>query len=383
MKKILLFAAAAAMAFTSCIEGGGTVIPEGETTITVKIAGLHNVETRAIESPASDNTSTPLLNAASVKNGWVYVLDPNGNVVGNEELEIPQPDAGQEIEDGRTFDKSSVVYILANYPANLTNALGESVTPASLTTLEAIKAAQAQIVYDATTPANSHNTNYLEPAMANVDGVPSELEAPQGGTATAQVTIAPLFARVELAGLTGTGAQLYNYEVAGVYLDNYYSAFSMSGEGVGEKHSAGNEDNFPAGWIGDVYTTPVASNGKGYTPGTNQVWAYHAGAATLVPNFIVKLVNVNYYAYTDQSHTTLEDELTKDENPLYLYVRGFTKSGADFTGPFETGKIYKIGKISFLYENLTVTINPNLVSVTAEVEVKDWEIVNLVPKLGE
>jgi hypothetical protein len=374
MKKILLFAAAAAMVFTSCIKSGDR-IPEDQSTVTVKISGLTNPSSRA-EAPG---TAT----AGTFTGGYVFLIDPSsGDVIHCEELtSAAATTTGQLLTNstGGFFNASSTVYVLGNVPAD--------VDPESFTTLDEIKEAESAIIYDAATPANNQNTTFAEPAMANVTGDAVALSGTAAGIRTAEVTIAPLFARIELKGvaaqLSGASAVLGEaFKVTGVYLDKYLPSFTLAGEGAGAIKSNSSTIPVPSGWFCEENAAGWASTGMGpgiANPGTGQVWAFHAGPSAAVPTMFIALSEVK-----DADGVLIDGGTGVGYLTIGGYTEGSSAGGATFSGAFQRGKIYSVGLVTITDVNqITTRPNPDEVTVTANVTVQPWEIVNLMPVLGE
>ncbi len=236
MKKLFFAAAAAAMVMgVSCTE---STPDNGNASITVRISGPSS-STRAIETPADENPA-PMID----ENGthFVYVIS-GGTIVHSEPLTAITEGSVQPLAGGaKQFSPNSQVYILANIPANTTGG-----NPANFGSMTSIENAVSAISY---APGDSHNTSYEYPAMGNYKGIAAAIGSPnESGVATAAVSLEPLFARVELQGIEG-GEWIKSFTVKNVYIDEYYSSFSMTGEGS-VIHSMGQAATIPADQFGN------------------------------------------------------------------------------------------------------------------------------------
>jgi hypothetical protein len=373
MRKLILFAAAAAVVSTSCMQEKPVVSDNnGQTAITIKIAGVNT----NVRSEATPTANTDAAKKANLTSAWVYVFGSDGSIKANEALNIAQATAGgYEIAKGALFPADSDVYVLGNVTEALTG-----VNPATLTTYEAIKAAESAISYEAST---IQNTDYSTPAMANSNGLQALTNIDEtAGTAEAVVTISPLFARVEFAGIKG-GDYVQKYEVSAVYLDDYFSSFTMSGAGKQIKNDGrAYTFNEKPGWFSDKYATTLKSEttSKVVAPAGGKVWAFNAGANTTLPTFVVEMKNIFLFGKSaDAPTTTATLWAGKDSNgdattPHYLRVTG--------AGAFERGKIYQISQATFNQEGPEEDIDTEEgVAIVAKVTVLDWDVVAIPPVL--
>jgi hypothetical protein len=356
----------------------GTITPQGQTAITVQIAGMKAPDTRMVQGPG-----TTTINTLTGENHYIYVLksDAEGTVIYGETLK-PAEVAGQTLGEGETmyFPDDSRIYILANIPSDVTNYTWDKVA-----NLAAIKALTSTITYDQAGPVN---TDLTAPAMSNFDGEPVAVGDPVSGLATANVKISPLYARIEFVGVKGLN-HIESFDVAGVYLDNYYSVFSMTGEAKGSLHSNGSAKTFPAGWFGDAgpWNAPT-----GVTAGPG--WAYHAAPAAKVPSIIVELKNLTFKYDNGSGTPTTTAPVITDSRFLTVASYNNKTGGTPYTGQFERGKIYKISLLTFdhVYSDdsnddnddvVPDTPNPTSVTLKAVVTVENWAPVELSPNLGE
>ncbi len=378
MKKLFLTAALAAMAMVSC-DKGPAASSEGDTRVVVKISGAQP-STRMTGTAATTSTA-PALDAA-----YVYVLDTDGDVVWKEDLDVlAAQGAGHMIGDGERFSPDVRIFVIGNYPL-------PDVVPANLNSWTDIQ--------NATTLA-ANNVNYLRPAMSNYNtdtksSVPVNIIAnADEGTATVNVPISPLYSRIELHQVKG-GAHVVSFDVAAVYLNNYYPKFTMTGVGKEKYEHVDGSTNF-TGVLGDVgpwvatATTPNTANTAIAKPDATKVWAYHTGAGS-VATFIVKLTDIKILeVLTPASDENPEEELaTEPSTPIdpetgdemieaYIAVTGYKNLS---TNGFERGMIYTISSLEFDHAQLSVTppLDP-LVTIEANVTITPWGTKTLDPEM--
>ncbi len=353
MKKLFLATAAlAAMISVSCVAEKPIANDGEKVSITVKLAGA-NGTTRADEA-AADPAQAP-----SITGGYIYVLD-NNTVLKAEA--IPSGASTVTIDGGnKVYPQSASVYVIANVPANVSGA-------SSFGSMTDIQNAVSAISY----AGAGINTDYETPAMANVGGaVP--VGTPDGNmNTTVSVNISPLFARVEIKGLEGgTDAQgqtwIKSFKLANVYLDNYYSSFSMTGAGS-DLHFAGTNTTTLSGQFGDPVTMAAAAN---TIAPTNGVWAYHVGPGSLV-HVVFKLSEFTAWDEVSGAPSSTADSTIS--TPTYLTVDSYSQSITSF----ERGKIYTINPVKFsLRGQATSQPNPTTVGITATITVTNWDPVGL------
>lgn len=361
MKKHFLLAATAAMALiVSCMP---ETSDDGKASITVKIAGSSS-QTRLPEAPATD--LAPTINPGGTH--YVYVLT-SGTVVHSEPLTVTEEGQEQALAGGeKRFDRNSSVYILANIPENVTG------TPSSYGSMSAISEAVSAISY---LSGGEANLDYTQPAMGNATGTAAQIgQADISGVATVEVALSPLFSRVELQGIIG-GPWVKSFTVKGVYLDDYYSSYSMTGAGS-VLNSLGQASTIPDSQFGDQVADGNGAWEVGNGPVTaaeDKVWAYHVGAGSLV-RIIVALDDVIIYKGKDDGDGNTIPDTTQMEDQVdgkFVTVTGYSRP--NFT-TFERGYIYSVSPITF---DQVGEINDDMVAITAEVSVKKWVKVSLDP----
>ncbi len=378
MKKLFLIAAAAAMVMVSCDKGPGTGSSEGDTRVVVKISGAQP-STRMVGGAAASNL-TPTLETA-----YVYVIGTDDAVVFGEDLVVGDATgAGHMIGDGMLFSPDVRIFILGNWPSD--------VIPANLNSLADI---------EAKTSAVSNNVNYLKPAMSNYNTA-TKSSAPvaivadvDAGTATVTVPISPLYSRLELGQIKG-GAHVVSFKVAGVYVNNYYSDFTMTGVGKNIYNHVDGSTDFTgvmgdtAGWVAPASSpnTPDTAIAK---PGATSVWAYHVGAGSAA-TFIIKMTDILILEVVKPADENGDGEelatvpttpkkpgSTDDMTEAYITVTGYSDLS---TGVFERGMIYTVTSLEFDHVQLAETppVDP-LVTIEAKVTINPWGTKTITPEI--
>ncbi len=347
MKKILLLAAAAFVAFACQNENNDPTPPvDGSTgNLTIRLSGIgNNIDTRATEAAGEADQLT-------LVDGHIFVIDALGEVAHDEALVPSQANVaigtGQELSVAVPND--SRIYILGNIP--------NDVDVNSLSSLDDILEAVSEIT-------KTRNNDYTKAALANTSGdavaiAPTAVQ----GEYEAEVDLSPLYSRLELHQITGK-TSIVSFEVKGVYVDKYHPQFTLAGEGVGTAWNQTTNTVF-TGNIGDAGSWP--DDEKVAAPGSN-VWAYHVGPAG-VPKVIVHLQSV---VYNDG-----EEKNYNEGGDCYLTVTGYT----GFTGVFKRGMIYTIADLQFDETNLGLTPNPANIDCVVKVTVTDWDFQALIPEL--
>lgn len=370
-KKFSMFAALAALISVSCVtENSPSVVDDlaDKVSITVKIPGKSS-STRAPETAASSATYTPKL-----KDGgrhYIYVLE-NDVVKGAYEFNAFSTEYSLA-EGAKIFSKDAKVYVLANIPSDI-------VDPDKFGSMDAIKRAVTAISYNS---GEMRNTEFEYPAMGNWkenSAAALSISAPDDGKTEVTVPVAPLYARIEIQGITG-GEWISEFKLKHVYLNQYYSSFSMTGDASVSHDIAGDPAAFDSNWFGDAVTSDnawTAAPGTAITAGTGQVWAYHVGAGNIAQIWFA-LEDVKRYTSDGQTPeaptSTVEDNYMTD--PGFVVVNGYKEAGVDVT-EFVRGKIYSIKTVKFNRPGL-----PDFVTISATVTVEDWVPHTLDPQVLE
>ncbi len=371
MKKLFLLAALAAMAFASCEKG--PKVPAGQASITIKIAG--ESATRAYSAPVSDFIP-------EITTGYIYVVEGT-TILHSETLTARPGTAGQTLADGRLFPATSQIYVLANVPSDVTGYT-------EFGSFTDIQNAVSEISYSA-----PRNTDYKHPAMGNKDGLLVGVTETSEGVAEVEVSIAPLYARIELAGVKA-GEWIQRFKVTGVWLDDYNTSFSMTGVGKTLKSMGQDVSVLNSTWFGDMTPAAALSDGgwaswsilddasrQNSVKPTEGIWAYHVGGGSTA-RFIIELTDV--YAYPPMDPEDLSQgpnsmgqatliQNGEGGNTVYITVSGY---GA-FAGPFKPGNIYQVSTIEF--NEVGDMPNDEGVTITATIKVIPWNPVPLTPVL--
>ena len=369
MKKMFLFAAAvAALTLVSCAKSHvNRPESEGETSITLKIAGAHS-STRAIETPAT-NPTKPALDPAGdhfvfvINAGTILYLErlvPADAVTGPGQVIGATADGGSQ----KYFPTTSSVFVLGNIPPDITiSNFGVGKSYSSLET------AVSEISY-----VYLRNTDFTKPAMANENG-PANVIPTGANTASVQINIKPLYSRIELKDVKG-GSHIKSFDVSGVYLNNYNTKFKMNGTGdVTSLYATTATPPYASGWFGD-YTSSISSVAKVVAPGTgSKVWAYNVAPGS-VPTFVVELKNIIRFLDDGSGNPTATENIVA--GPKYVTVTGYTGM-SDAT--FLRGKIYQVGTVNFNYNDLTDVPFPTGTAITVEVDIVNWDFLPLTPTI--
>ena len=362
MKKLFFAVAAiAAMISVSCVTERPTpVTKDGKVSITVSIPGFGS-STRMAQTPAS--TMTPAFKTGGTH--YVYVLDGEA-VIYSEALttggKITLKGIGGVAE---SFPKGAEVYVLANIPADIAS-------PDKLGSMTDITNAVSAI----SASAGGANTDYEHPAMGNVTGAAAKIgEANASNVASVSVPISPLYARVEIKGIKGS-EWISAFTLANVYIDNYYSSFSMIGKGS-VLNNAGTSTSILSKQFGDAVTGGnwTAPSATPVTAGGSNVWAYHVGPGTLV-KVIFELSSYSAYPaqVSDATKPNTAGAVTTKSATTYVTIGGYSQAITSF----ERGKIYTISPVTFSKTGqANDEPNSNLVSIEADITVTNWEPVGL------
>ncbi len=384
MKNLLLIFVASAVVLASC---NREPTPGGHTRLSVKLSGVRTVTsgTRALESAGVE--STP-----NLTDGHIFVFDNSGGVAYETALDLDEARSieGQQLmdkintEEPLTVPSDWTVYILGNIP--------DDVDVGTLTSLNAIKAAATQIVYDTDTDGDegpdtddSRHVDYTTPPMANDTGKPATIRV-NGEQGVAEVKLQPLYSRLELHKITGLNR--VKYTVAGVYVDSYYSRFTMMGEGSGEVWNQGQDTDFTAASakgntgednIGDVATGDEWRAVENIaTPSGSNVWAYHMASAGL-PRLIIHLTNVSYLVLDPENPGVyIEEPMDGDR---YITVSGYSSESTEWADKFERGRIYKVMDLVFDETDIGPTPNPTELELIVKIEVLPWVPIILEPQI--
>jgi hypothetical protein len=401
MKKILLMAASAAMIFTSCITEK-EVVDGDSRNVTVRIS---NAGTKAIQAPGTAATLT-----ATLSSGYIFLIAPNGGVVGTPTAlslggGATDADGGGQVISG--VPSSSRVYIVGNIASDAAGAT-ELIACANFPAIQA---------YVSDVFANQGILHTGAP-LINDDGQPATITIVSPTDATAGVNLTPAYARLELAGVTGGEytnptdsdnlTRITGFEVVGVYVDEYYEEFTYGGSyptgasvfaqnqlittfaGIGDTRVAAGD--WPAtGYVatpyaGPVATLPAAAAADAGGPAGARSWAYNVPAGS-IPRLIIAVTGVTYEETFDATAGTPTWATGTDFSSTatyYLTVTGYnTAPATPLTTNFVRGNIYQVSAsdMTFTTNDLHSTPNPVNVDLTVTVTIGDWVIVPLIPNL--
>jgi hypothetical protein len=236
--------------------------------------------------------------------------------------------------------------------------------------------------YEVSLAKGNQPRTYQEAMVANTTGAPVNIATSTPGTpgatpgtATANVNIAPLYSRIELVKVVG-GPTVQSFTVTGVFVDNYFSRFTLTGNAAGpikyQRQSTEWGDNIgdTGSWPSTGATGNTVSQPPIPTGGTaNDVWAYHVASADM-PRLIIRVESMLPAAPQAVS---------------YLTVTSWNGVGAN---RFERGQIYRIGNtvnntgaLMIDPNKLAPVPNADYVNVTVNVTVDNWQIVPITANI--
>nr|AIA99559.1 hypothetical protein [uncultured bacterium contig00003(2014)] len=361
--------------------------PDGTTRLKIQLAGVKAPNTRALESPADENDLT-VVESRSL----IFVADPTDQIVQvvNIVLDEATSNPGQVLD--LPVPLGSSVYVVANIPtADYTTLHGKQ-------TLTDLKAAVSQI----TTQQATEVAEYQSPVIANLDGTEALVPTTDtggDGVETVSIEVEPLISRLEVVSLEADedpqGYLITDFEVTGIFIDEYFPAFTYTGAASGSAISliealetaAGDASATAAvytGWeMKDDADGPWSADGSPalVQPGGGDVWAYNLVAGGL-PRIVIRLDNIEYTNPAGQTGL----ELT---GARYITVEGYTGSKGSISS-FDRGEVYRVGTIDtdtgesnfkFNFSHLGLTPDEQSVSLTVSVEVLPWNVEDYVPIL--
>ena len=354
MKKILLMAiATTAVVFASCKQDIDSDNALGQTLATQELVIKLDL---GEESAASRMTTAPgATGQLKLNDGHIFVINNTGSVTQHVVLDVAAATSatGQTLTTPAASD--SRIYILGNIPSTL--------TPGSISTYDQLRTTVVNIT-------TAGQTDYTKALLANSDGQAVMVTSSGTGTATVTVPISPLYSRLELAQVSG-GPNIVSFNVTGVFVDRYYSSFTLTGASSGALTNQTQRSDF-TGNIGDTgnWASTGAAGSAVAVAGSGLSWTYHMAADDL-PRFIIRLANVVYNDSQGQQHTL--------EGTRYITVTGYSGNAPT---KFERGKIYQIATITFNETNAALTPNPTNVTMNVKTQVVDWVPTPLTPTVG-
>lgn len=208
-------------------------------------------------------------------------------------------------------------------------------------------------------------------SLTPVDGEPTKF--------TAEVTLNPTLARLELAQLEGDGV-ITGFKVKGIFLDDFYKQAQVDGGGLASlkgkttdpEDYQDNTDDYPTASkpaIYDWYGTAMGASDKVAKPAGGNVWAYNLFATATgssVPRLIIRLEDI-----------TTSDSSTYP-NPQFITVKGLFATGTSTSiTSVKAGHVYKIANIKFTPDKLSPLPNLSEIEVTVTVTLATWVLENV------
>lgn len=218
----------------------------------------------------------------------------------------------------------------------------------------------------------------------NLYGEDTEFTSTEGNKFTAEVTLAPTVARIELTDITAKAdSRITGFEVEGIFIDNYFSQAVIGGSVdnanlVPISTTAADymeSTKYPAALnpsIYDWYTSPLAAESQVAKPSVaTNVWGYNVFANnSAVPRIVIRLKNI--VATGGLSFTS----------PQFLTIKGL-HDGTNSLSEIQSGHVYNIaaGALEFDETNLTPAPNMETIEVEVTVTVADWVVKSVTPEL--
>ncbi len=374
ISKLLTAALAATTLLAACAkeDGGNTNSPVGDDrTVKIRIDRTSPADTRA-EGPQVDDDTDVTFNSGhllftSQSNAVTWtVAVAKGSTAYNEAAKTVGIEA---LKLGALITavpgNSKKVYFIGNAPAGLTPAIGDDISSYSATVLSQYSDGTT----DRTPKGGVANVTLFggDDLTLVSEGEADEYEA------TFNVT--PIAARFEIEAITGQhsdGTSVFEYNVAGIFIDNYYNTSTLAGTGSELKNNGSDADLFATG--AGSYTITNGSvfdyNASGiadedtFSPASG-VWAYNLLAPTAgtpqMPAIVIKLTDVKVGAM--------------DYGTQFLTInKFFTEKGGDQAlEQLAQGKIYVLDNIEFTEDDLTETPFVKTLKVTVTVTMLPWE----------
>lgn len=380
MKQIKFLAAAlAALTMLSCSKDGSKG-PDNESSstgrvVTINFANLAN-SGRSVAPP----TATGAASRATLSDAGIYFVTTSGTVVLSRAVtnaaEFAAPILCTNVPNNATK-----VYIVANYIKSV-GAIDATKTYPAITDANRVSLSALQKQFTGVT-AESQVT--VADVMMDGDAAITPTTANDVTTYAANVAIAPLVARIEVAQftLTNTGNGTINsYDLQGVFVNNVYQSLDLSSD-VGNNIllSSGTLPFDQLGdhpsWFKDWSSTGFSRTDMVTVPNANgDVWGYSifpavksAGTDNLLPQLIFRINNVVING--DPAIAV----------PKYFTVMKFkesTPNKPDVTA-FARNKCYKVTNVRMDHESSVTDPEVSVIDVTVEVTVSDWEVVTIEP----
>lgn len=199
---------------------------------------------------------------------------------------------------------------------------------------------------------------------------------------TAEVTIAPLVARIEIGDIkckevpAGTTPIYTTLPLHAVVLDNYYASAQLLSQTTNDAVTVLEEGAVTA-YTGTAWNYDVLAADQNITETAWNPETAEGVSSRFAYNFIPTKNTDKAMPWTRLLFKDVKTATNTTVGYLYVTAKNYKFSTATFNG-FEAGKIYKLN-FEFDQENVSVFDN-TLKCVTVTVSVQDWEIVdNLLP----
>ncbi|MDR0334124.1 MAG: hypothetical protein LBI15_11780 [Dysgonamonadaceae bacterium] len=385
--KFFMAILAVAMIFSAC--NTENEIDNGEKSLTIRVS---KVESRAIQAPTNPGAVHGDNIATAITTGTIFLIAPNGSVTQRVALNL----------SGGSNDANGTGQVINNVPSNTRVFIVGNVPAAANTQLQAATTWTAiQTVVTAVTDITG--LMYTDAPLANASGVPNS-PLPAGTDLVAEVGISPVYARLELFNVTGgdfvynttNATRITNFNVVGIYVDEYLPNFNYIGGGTGVMNEI-NQDRiadpaYSGSWTGlnDVTDGPWAGVGSTTVrpvaaPASGNVWAYNlaAGARSrlvIAVRDITYSVTSNYGTDGSTATWTAGSNSLNDGVIRYLTIGSYNGAG---NNPFTRAIVYRIapGALTFNTNQVHDDPNPITSNLTVTIDLLPWTVNLLTPEL--
>lgn len=395
----MLVAALAVVTLVSCSKSNTNTNPlDGESDLLIQFSETANVSNNTSKGAVAPVTGGKV----SFVNGALFITDGAGEIlnyvlIGNGAAAVSVP----QLENGYVMRKvkntAEVAYIIGNFDFTATG------VPATFSNISDVQ--------DLTTDLMKQQD--LEGGVVNASLYGAGVLMPSGRTVTVggesitinrevQMTVTPLISRIELNGITADQSSAAKidpaYNLAGIYLNNYYFEVDVTGVATSPLINHGMDytkylreelnGEYKTEWFSYLFddggysggsALPLgASDGVGAVkPSTDgsKTWAYNFLAEPSAnPHIILHLTDVK------ESGTLRPNAITGKAGEAYLTVNRFLDKITGAIAPILVGKVYKINDIKFDVTDLTdvpETGGNSTYEVLVEIDLLEWQVFNV------
>ncbi|MDR1274555.1 MAG: hypothetical protein LBK12_08395 [Odoribacteraceae bacterium] len=386
-KNIFSFTSAAVLLLAVGLAGCSREDANEENGTRTMLLKVQLAETRAPATPIADQTV-----ATFSAPGYIFFVTSSGTITKKMEIgaqayhatNFPDKVAMTDITGGALVaiqnvpSSSSSVYVVGTL--STTGLLSAVAVGQNISTVLAAAQVAVGDVDDATGAVA--NVPLLGSGVITYASTPNIYEA--------NVTIAPVVGRVELAKISADDEEITSFTVDAIYVNQYYEQLSLAGVATSIVDNASSTSNYAQATatdkyygkpeVFDAFATGTADSDGSVEVDFAGVMAYNLlpPGSTYFPHLVVRITKV---VPKDASYTNDYGA----GKVWYLTVKNVVAAGTSQTGPFlvfQAGKIYKIADLHFGLGDLSPVPEPGDKIVTVKVTVTKWEAVNVDPVLG-